>query len=160
MGIDKIEKRLPEEILAFIDEETVKSGVTRQEAVSKLVHAVTAERNGNEIDHLRQEIKALSKLLAMKDDEISYLRSELTSVHKGLSKMADTLASGTRNEPDIDTRLIPVREQISHLSEEFSEFQVTMKTGEPSSYERHIPIIIIGVLAALLVVYLIVSRIS
>ena len=160
MGVDKIEKRLPDEILAFIDEETVKSGITRQEAVSRLVHAVTAERNKNETDQLRQEVKALSKVLAMKDDEISYLRSELTAVHKGLSKMADTLASGTRNEPDIETQLIPVKEQISHLSDDFSQFQVSIKEGEPRSYERHIPIIIIGILAALLVIYLIVSRIS
>jgi myosin heavy subunit len=40
MGTDKIEKRLPEEILSYIDEEAVQSGITRQEAVSKLVHAV------------------------------------------------------------------------------------------------------------------------
>lgn len=160
MGIDKIEKKLPEEILAYIDEEAAQSGITRQEAVSRLVHTVLAQRNENENDQLRQEIKALSKLIAMKDEEISYMRSELSAVHKGLSKMADTLASGNRTENDLQIQIIPIKEQVSHLSEEFSNLQGSIQAAHHSSYDRHIPIIIIGILAALLVVYLIVVRIS
>ncbi|HOJ97552.1 MAG TPA: hypothetical protein PK024_12035, partial [Methanospirillum sp.] len=68
MGTDKIEKRLPEEILSYIDEEAVQSGITRQEAVSKLVHAVVAHQHDRETMQLRQEVKTLSRLLAMKEE--------------------------------------------------------------------------------------------
>ncbi len=158
MGTDKIEKRLPEEILSYIDEEAVQSGITRQEAVSKLVHAVVANRNDHETMQLRQEVKNLSRLLAMKEEENAYLRSELSAVHKGLSKMADTLASGY-NMKEIGQQIHPVEEKITELSGAYKELKETLESALHPSYERHIPLIMIGILAGLLILYLIIMKI-
>lgn len=158
MGLDKVEKRLPEDILASIDEEAVRSGITRQEAVSRLIHTVTAQRNENETEHLRQEVKALSKLLAMKDDEIMYLRSELTAVHKGLSKMADSLASGNTTITDFEHLLHPVQERVDELSVNYDMLKRAYESARHAPYEQHIPLIIIGTLAGLLVLYLIIMK--
>ena len=159
MGLDKIEKRLPEDILASIDEEAIRSGITRQEAVSKLIHNVTAQRNGNETEHLKQEVKSLSKILAMKDDEIMYLRPELTAVHKGLSKMADSLASGNTTITDIEHLFHPVQERVDELSGNYDNLKQACESARHVPYEQHIPLIIIGTLAGLLVLYLIIIKI-
>ncbi|MCA1916372.1 hypothetical protein [Methanospirillum hungatei] len=159
MGLDKIEKRLPEEILAYIDEEAVRSGITRQEAVSRLIRTVTAQKNDNETEHLKQEVKSLSKILAMKDDEIIYLRSELTAVHKGLSKMADSLASGNTTISDIEGLLHPIQEKVHELSGNYEALKQAYESARHVSYQQHIPLIIIGILAGLLVLYLIIVKI-
>lgn len=158
MGTDKIEKRLPEEILSYIDKEAVHSGITRQEAVSKLVHAVVAHQNDHETMQLRQEVKNLSRMLAMKEEENAYLRFELSEVHKGLSKMADTLASGY-NIKDIGQQIHPVQEKITELSGAYEELKETLESALHPSYERHIPIIMIGILTGLVIIYLIIMKI-
>ena len=79
MNNEKIEKRMPEEILVIIDEESARLGISRQEAISRLIHSVMAVKNEAESEKMKQELKSMGKYLAMKDDEISYLRSELST---------------------------------------------------------------------------------
>ncbi|HOJ97442.1 MAG TPA: hypothetical protein PK024_11485, partial [Methanospirillum sp.] len=94
----------------------------------------------------------------MKEEENAYLRSEMSAVHKGLSKMADTLASGY-NGTDIRQQIQEVQEKITELSGAYEELKETPKSTLHPSYERHIPLIIIGILAGLLIIYLIIMKI-
>lgn len=158
MGIEKIEKKLPDSILALIGEESEKIGISRQEAISRLISSVLSLKNETEIERLISELKNQGIQLAMKDEEISYLRTELSAMNQGLSKMAENFAKRNSLMADIDAQVSPMRDEVTALSGEMSKMKDEIKAASSSSLERHIPLLIIGILAGLLVVYLIVMK--
>jgi len=97
------------------------------------------------------------KYLAMKDDEISYLRSELSLMNQGLSKLAENLVNKNTNSIEMHALYTPLRDEIGRLSGELGEVKEKIETTSPAPYEKHIPLIIIGILSSLLVVYLIMT---
>jgi|GEM_PF-1281319 len=158
MGTQKIEKKLPDSILALIDEEAEKMGISRQEAISRLISSVLSLKNETEIEHLILELKNQGIQLVMKDEEISYLRTELSNMNQGLSKMAENLTKRNCSIADVDAQVSPMRDEVTALSGEISKMRDKIETISSSSFERHIPLLIIGILAGLLVVYLIVMK--
>jgi len=158
MGTEKVEKKLPDEILAIIDAESMNSGISRHEALSRLIHSVTSLKNETETEQMKLEMKALGKQIAMKDDEIAYLRNELSIMNQGLSKLAENLAAGNSNVRNIDSMITPVKEEITLLSGELYEMKERLASGSMQSYEKHIPIMVVGFLACLLIVYLIIMK--
>ena len=157
MGFEKVEKKLPAEILAIIDEESAKLGISRQEAISRLIHSVISLKNETETEKLRLELKSMSKYLAMKDEEISYLRTELSSMNQGLSKLAENLANKNTSSFEMHALFTPLHNEIGKLSGELDEVKEKIETPAPAPYEKHIPLIIIGILSCLVIIYLIMT---
>lgn len=145
---------MPEEILVIIDEESARLGISRQEAISRLIHSVMAVKSEAETEKIKQELKSMGKYLAMKDDEISYLRSELSTLNQGLTKLAENLVQNTVKNP-APTLITPLEEEIKKISGEVADVKEKIEQPVHPSYDQHIPLIIIGTLSALLMIYLI-----
>lgn len=157
MGIEKIGKKLPEDIISIIDAEAAVHSISRQEAVSRLIHSVSETRYESENELLKNQLKDLTRQISMKDDEITYLRGELSALNRGLTKLAENLMNNNSHEDEIVALVSPIKAEISQYSDELKKLQEEMKNNDLCWYDKHTPLIIIGILAALLIVYLIVS---
>ena len=160
METQKIEKKLPEEILAVIDEVTINQSITRQEAISRLVTTVINRRNESENERLKIEIKELNRLIALKDDEIGYLRGELTALNRGLSKLAENLIKSNNDKSEVQSMIHPVREELASVSQEIIKIQENMGRKSGKTIEEYIPFTAIAILVALVVILLIVVKFS
>jgi hypothetical protein len=159
MGTEKIEKKLPDEIVSFIDEEAATRSITRQEAISRLIQSVIGMKNEIEIERLKTEIKDYIRQIAMKDDEISYLRGELSAMNRGLSKLAENIVKTNSDKIEIQSMITPVREEMTIFFNENKKILERLDKSSRFGYEEHFPLIIIGILSGLLIVYLIIMKI-
>ena len=160
MSYEKIEKKLPEEILAYIDEESMVLGITRQEAIGRLIQSVHVMKSETETERLRMDLKAQNRELTIKDEEISFLRTELHALHAGLSKLAENLTAPNNHSEEHEIQISIMRENITTISNAIKNIQIKIDKTPDRSFEQHIPLIIIGILAGLLVLYLIISKIG
>lgn len=160
MSYEKIEKKLPEEILAYIDEESMVLGITRQEAIGRLIQSVHVMKSETETERLRIDLKAQNRELTIKDEEISFLRTELHALHTGLSKLAENLTARNNHSEEHEIQISIMRENVTTISDAIKNIQVKIDKTPDRPFEQHIPLIIIGILAGLLVLYLIISKIG
>jgi len=115
---DKIEKRLPADIIALIDEEAGILNISRQAAIRNLISVINSRRNEVDLERLKAENIVLNKYLNLKNDEISYLRDELSSLNRGLSKLADNLLRRKDEEGEIRGRIDVILQETRILSNE------------------------------------------
>jgi len=163
MGLEKIEKKLAEDIVSLIDLEAAKQAVSRQEIISRLARVVITDRNETDIELLKTELKTIRQHLALKEDEVSYLRGELSTIHRGLSKLAENLVSRNPEIHDWESRLLSLEDKITDLSGFVTGIrqQIEDEVSEKKSsalVERQILLIIIGILTGLLGLFLILTR--
>ncbi|PWR74599.1 hypothetical protein ACKUB1_01145 [Methanospirillum stamsii] len=160
MRFEKLNKKLPEDILSVIDEEAAAGSITRQEAVSKLVRSVISIKHESENEQLKYQIKELNRQIAIKDDEVTYLRNELHALNAGLSKLAENIVVNNAEKNDFETLLTPIKQDVSSYSDEIKNIREKIENCRHSPFENHIPLIIIGIIASLLIIYLIISTLS
>ncbi|NLV27882.1 MAG: hypothetical protein GXY48_12080 [Methanomicrobiales archaeon] len=159
MGIEKLEKKLPEEIISIIDDEAAAVSISRQEAISRLMHSVTEKKYRVENELLKSQVKDLLRQISMKDDEISYLRGELTSLNKGLTRLAENLVHNNTDLNEVQSLLSPLKQEMTTCFNEVKLIQERMEKNDRNTYEKYIPIIFTGIFACLLVIFLIVSKV-
>ena len=157
MAAEKVLKKLPEEILTLIDGEAFSQGITREEAIRRLISVLVVTNQEQEIEQLRSEIKNLQKIINLKEEEVAYLRGELGHHTRGLSKLADT-AFKTRTDEATVALLHSLEASLHDLKVDNISLQTQFDALTGASIDKHLPMIIIGILSALLVLYLILGK--
>lgn len=158
MGSDKIEKRLPDEIIALIDREASSRGISRQEVVSLLISAVKEAALAEENKNLKHDVEYLHKQQKENLSEIQFLRDEISKFSSGLTSLAVTLGEGKRNDsqkPEVDS----LSDQIRELSGEISHLKEAASGDNQTIVEKNLPLIMVSILAGLLLIYLIISKV-
>jgi hypothetical protein len=115
---DKIEKKLPADIITLIDEEAGILNISRQDAIRNLISVLTSRRNKVDLEKLQAENVVLNKYLNLKNDEILYLRDELSSLNRNLSKLAENLLRKKEEETEFRTRIDAIMQETRTLSNE------------------------------------------
>lgn len=119
MNFDKIEKRLPDEIISLIDHEASTRGISKQEVISLLVSAV----NGNTLDEenrrLKVEIEVLEKFRDDERKEIKFLREENSKFSDGLTSL-DVPIGGKKGNGEQQTAVNVISDQIRELAQGIS----------------------------------------
>jgi hypothetical protein len=158
VGTEKIEKKLPDDIIALIDQEALSTGKSRQEIVSHLISAVKGANLTEENKQLKWEIDQLQKHKDENYKEIKFLRDEISKFSSGLTSLAVTMGERRGTDEQIAT-VESLSVQIHELSSEIS-FLKGMKTNEGHTViEKNLPLIMVSILAGLLLVYLILSNV-
>jgi len=158
MGSDKVEKRLPDDILALIDQEASSKGMSRQEIISLLIAAVKEANLTEENKELKRDIEYLHKQQKENVSEIQFLRDEIGKFSSGLTSLAVTLGEGKASNaqsPATD----PLSAQIQELSDEIAHLKEATSGETQTVIEKNLSLIIVSVLAGLLLVYLIISKV-
>jgi ATP-dependent Clp protease ATP-binding subunit ClpA len=158
VGSDKIEKRLPDDIISLIDQEASSSGISRQDVVSRLITAVKEANLAEENKELKRENEYLHKQQKDNQSEIQYLRDEISKFSSGLTSLAVTLGEGRVHEVQKST-VDSLSNQIRELSEDINHIKENSHDEERSVMEKNLPLIMVSILAGLLLIYLIISKI-
>ncbi|WP_319538177.1 hypothetical protein [uncultured Methanospirillum sp.] len=158
MGSDKVEKRLPDDIIALIDQEASSKDMSRQEIISLLITAVKEANLAEENKELKRDIEYLHKQQKESVSEIQFLRDEISKFSSGLTSLAVTLGEGKANDAqksDTDS----FSSQIQELSDEITHLKEAASGENQTVVEKNLPLIIVSVLAGLLLIYLIISKV-
>lgn len=158
MSTDKIEKKLPDEILSLIDEEAFLLGISRQEAISRLLTILISSNHEREIKQLQAEMKHMQKIINLKEDEVAYLREELGYHTRGLSKLADSILKTRYDEAETAAVLNSLKESVHTIQSDNSALHCQIESLKKGPYEQQLPIIIIGIIIALLGVFLVLGK--
>lgn len=158
MAAEKVTKKLPEEILALIDEEAFSQGITRDEAIRRLISVRVVTNQEQDIEQLRSEIKNLQKIINLKEEEVAYLRGELGHHTRGLSKLADTAFKTRTDEAETAALIKSLQASLHDLKADNMAIKSQFDTLSGTSLDKHLPLIIIGILSSLLVIYLILGK--
>lgn len=158
MAAEKVTKKLPEEILALIDEEAFSQGITRDEAIRRLISVRVVTNQEQDIEQLRSEIKNLQKIINLKEEEVAYLRGELGHHTRGLSKLADTAFKTRTDEAETAALINSLQASLHDLKADNLAIKSQFDTLSGTSLDKHLPLIIIGILSSLLVLYLILGK--
>jgi hypothetical protein len=156
VGSEKIEKKLPEDIITLIDQEAASKNMSRQEVISHLISAVKGANISEENKRLKKEIELVHKQQEEEHKEIRFLREEISKFSSGLTSLAVTIGEGRiQDEQKLTIESLSV--QIRELSTELSNIKEI--PGETHSLlEKQLPLIMVSVLAGLLLIYLILSK--
>lgn len=157
MNLDKIEKKLPEEIVSLIDHEASLRGATRHEVVALLISSVKGSNLTEENRQLRADIEVLEKLQDDDKKEIKFLREEIRKFSSGLTSLAVTLGE-RKGDKDSQIEVENLSLRIKELGEEIILLKQCSKSEESGVIEKNLPLIMVSTLAALLLIYLIVSK--
>lgn len=158
MGSDKIEKRLPDDIISLIDQEASSNGISRQDVVSRLITAVKESNLAEENRELKRENEFLHKQQKENQSDIQFLRDEISKFSSSLTSLAVTLGEGRVN--DIQKSAIePLSNQIRDLSEEINQIKANSPGDNQTIIEKNLPLIMVSILAGLLLVYLIIGKV-
>jgi len=158
VGSDKVEKRLPDDIIALIDQEASSKGMTRQEIISLLITAVKEADLADENKELKRDIGYLHKQQKENVSEIQFLRDEISKFSSGLTSLAVTLGEGKANGAQkFETDSLST--QIQELSDEITQLKEAASGDTQNVVEKNLPLIIVSVLAGLLLIYLIISKV-
>lgn len=157
MSSDKIEKKLPDEILDLIEAEALAKGINKQDAIANLISLVKETELGDEIKKLKKERDLFEKQRDEDKKEIKFLREEVSKFSVGLTSLAGSIgdAKNSGEQPAI----ISLTEQIHSLSAEISKLKESSSKEEMTVIEKNLPLIMVSVLAALLLIYLIASKV-
>jgi len=158
MAAEKVLKKLPEEILTLIDEEAFSQGITREQAIKRLISVLVVTNQEHEIEQLRSELKNLQKIINLKEEEVGYLRGELGHHTRGLSKLADTAFKTRADEAETTGLLNSLQASLHDLQADNVALKTRVDALTSVSLDKHLPLIIVGVLSALLVLYLILGK--
>jgi hypothetical protein len=158
VGTEKIEKKLPDDIIALIDQEALAKGMSRQEIVSHLITAVKGANLTEENKQLKREIDRLEKNKDEDKKEIKFLRDEISKFSSGLTSLAVTIGE-CKGNAEQNATVDSLSVQIQELSSEISLLK-EMKRGENQTIvEKNLPLIMVSILAGLLLIYLILSKV-
>ena len=158
VGTEKIEKKLPDDIIALIDQEAVAKGISRQEIVSHLISAVKGANLTEENKQLKREIDRLEKNKDEDNKEIKFLREEISKFSSGLTSLAVTIGEWRGNAEQTAT-VESLSVQIHELSSEISLLKEMKPEESQTVIEKNLPLIMVSVLAGLLLIYLILSKV-
>lgn len=157
MSSDKIEKKLPDEILDLIEAEALAKGINKQDAIANLISAVKETELGDEIKKLKKERESLEKQRDEDKKEIKFLREEVSKFSLGLTTLAGTIGE-VKNSGE-QSAILTLTDQINSLSTEISKLKESSSKEEMTVIEKNLPLIMVSVLAALLLIYLIASKV-
>jgi hypothetical protein len=157
MGTEKIEKKLPDDIVSLIDQEASSKGMTRQEVVSHLIGAVKGANLAEENKQLKKEIELVHKQQEEEHKEIRFLREEISKFSTGLTSLAIALGEGKGNS---DAAVIEsLSNQVHELVSEISVLKESKPIERQTVIENNMPLIMMSILSGLLLVYLIISTV-
>jgi hypothetical protein len=140
MNIDKIEKRLPDEILILINQEATSHDISRQEAISRLISSVRDSDLAEENRQLRTEIDVLKKLQDDEKKEIKFLREEISKFSSGLTTLAVTIGKGKGAE-DHQMAVDSLSVKIKELGEEIAVIRPLTERNKGMVIEENLPLI-------------------
>ncbi|PWR73026.1 hypothetical protein [Methanospirillum lacunae] len=158
MGSDKIEKRLPDDIITLIDQEASLNGISRQDVVSRLIAAVKESNLAEENRELKRENEFLHKQQKENQSDIQFLRDEMSKLSSGLTSLTLTLGEGRVNDAQKSTiDLLSI--QIQKISEEVNQLKTVNPDDNQTIIEKNLPLIMVSILAGLLLIYLIIGKV-
>ncbi|HWQ65434.1 MAG TPA: hypothetical protein VN372_01045 [Methanospirillum sp.] len=158
MNCNKIEKRLPDEIIDLIDLEVSSKGMSRQEIISHLVRAVKGADQSEENKRLKREIELLQKQRDEEKKEIHFLRDEISKFSSGLTSLAVTIGENKGNF-EHESVIASLSDQVEVLSQEMVLLKRDPHIESNTAIEKNLPLIMVSILAALLLIYLIISKV-
>lgn len=158
MNSNKIEKKLPDEIIALIDYEASSKGLNRQDVISHLVSAVKGAGQVEENKRIKKDYEILEKQRDEDKKEIRFLRDEISKFSSGLTSLAITIGESKGSADQIST-IAALSDQMKGLSEEISLMKQDQPKEYPTMIDKNLPLIMISVLAALLLIFLILSKV-
>lgn len=158
MGSDKIEKRLPDDIISLIDQEAALNGISRQDVVSRLINAVKESNLAEENKELKRENEFLHKQHKENQSDIQFLRDEISKFSSGLTSLAVTLGEGKNNDLQKST-IDSLSTQIRELSDEINQIKAINPENNQTIIEKNLPLIMVSILAGLLLIYLIIGKV-
>jgi len=158
MTNDKIEKKLPDEIISLIDLEASSKGMSRQDVISHLVMAVKGAGQADENKRLKKEIEILEKQRDEDKKEIRFLRDEISRFSSGLTSLAVTIGESKGSADQLFT-IASLSDQMKELSAEISLLKQDPHQENLTVIEKNLPLIMVSMLAALLLIYIIISKV-
>ena len=158
MSNDKIEKKLPDEIISLIDLEASSKGMSRQDVISQLVSAVKGAGQVDENKRLKKEIEILEKQREEDKKEIRFLRDEISKFSSGLTSLAVTIGESKGGADQIST-IAALSDQMKEISADISLLKQDPHMENLTVIEKNLPLIMVSMLAALLLIYIIISKV-
>lgn len=158
MGNEKVEKKLPDEIITLIDLEASSRGISRQEVISQLISAVKETGQVEQVKRLKKEIESLERLRDEDKKENRFLRDEISKFSSGLTSLAVTIGESRGSADQIST-IAALSDQMKELSAEITFLKQDPQKENLTVIEKNLPLIMVSVLAALLLIYIIISKV-
>lgn len=156
---DKVEKKLPAEILSLIDEEAVNLNITRQDAIRNLISIINMKRCDAELNNLRMENGILNKYIRLKDDEILFLRKELSLLNGGLSKLAENLMKRGDDMSETRNRVDKLTQETKDLAQEQTIIKADLEKRFSFPFNTSLLYFAIGLCVGMLLIYLLFLKI-